>query len=130
MLEILRKSWAFVSLLLIFALLASLVFWPAQARPLGLAVLVVSLGAAVLFTFQRHWQRRQAGGGKQFARNLALDLLGLGLTIGAAMYAGQLAGAYVGLRAGLWAGLVAGFACGFLAAWGVRFAWEYLAARA
>jgi predicted MFS family arabinose efflux permease len=130
MLEILRKSWAFVSLLLIFALLASLVFCPALAQPMGAAVLVVSLGVTVLFTIQNHWQRRQAGGGKQFARNLALDLLGLGLTIGAAMYAGQLAGAYFGLRAGLWAGLLAGLAAGFLAAWVARFAWERLAAKA
>jgi len=130
MLEILRKSWAFISLLLIFALLASLFFWPALTQPVGVAVLAMSLGVTVLFTIQNHWQHRHSGSGKQFARSLALDLLGLGLTIGAAMYAGQLAGAYVGLRAGLWAGLVAGFACGFLAAWGIRFVWEWLTARA
>ena len=127
MLETLRTSWAFVSLLLIFALLACLVFWPALAQPLGAAVLVMSLGMTVLFTIQNHWQHRRAGGGNQFIRDLALDLLGLGLTLGAAMYAGQLAGAYVGLRAGFWAGLAAGFVCGFLAAWGTRLVWKRLA---
>jgi hypothetical protein len=90
----------------------------------------MSIGMTALFTIQNHWQHRHSGGGRQFVRSLALDLLGLGLAIGAAMYTGQQAGTYVGLRAGLWAGLAAGFACGFLAAWGVRFAWERLAARA
>lgn len=129
MLETLRKSWTFLSLLLIFILLASLVFWPALAPPLGLTSLVTSVGMTVLFTFQKHWSSRQAGGNKQFARGLALDLLGLGLTISVAMYAGRLAGAYVGLRAGLWAGLTAGFAGGLLASWGVQTAWGRLTAR-
>ena len=129
MFEILRKFWTFVSLLFIFALLACLVFWPALAQPLGAAILVMSLGVTVLFTTQNRWQHRRAGGGNQFIRDLALDLLGLGLTLGAAMYAGQLAGAYVGLRAGFWAGLAAGFVCGFLAAWGTRLVWQQLAVR-
>jgi hypothetical protein len=130
MLEILRKFWAFVSALFLSALLAALVFLPALARLMGTVVLVVSLGMSVLLTIQNHWQHRHTEGGKQFVRNLALDLFSLGITISATMYTGQLAGMYVGLRAGLWAGLAAGFAAGFLAAWGVRFVWERLAAKA
>ena len=56
-------------------------------------------------------------------RNLVLDLLGLILTIGAAMYVGRLTGGYFGLRAGFWVGLIAGFLAGFFAAWVVRSVW-------
>ena len=128
MLETLRKFWGILSLLFLLALLASLAFLPALAQPLGTAVLVVSIGMTALFTIQNHWQHRHSGGGRQFVRSLALDLLGLGLALGAAMYAGRLGGTYFGLRAGLWAELAAGFACGFLAAWGAQAVWERLVA--
>jgi hypothetical protein len=131
MVETLRKSWGILSLLLLLVLLASLVFRPALARPLGTAILVVSLGVTVFFTVQQNWQACHQAGEEsgQFIRHVALDLLGLGLALGTAMYAGQLAGTYVGLCVGLWAGLAAGFAASFLAAWGMRIAWERLAAK-
>ena len=63
-------------------------------------------------------------------RNLILDLIGLLLTMGAAMYVGRLAGGYVGLHAGFWFGLLAGFLGGFLAVWAVRSAWGRVVALA
>ena len=56
-------------------------------------------------------------------RNTSLDLLGLALTMGAAIYFGRLAGGYFGLRSGIWVGLLAGFMGGFGAAWAVRSVW-------
>ena len=56
-----------------------------------------------------------------------LDLLGLLLTMVAAISIGGAAGQWAGMRAGLWAGLLEGFVVGFLAALAVRSAWGRLA---
>ena len=60
---------------------------------------------------------------EKMTRNLSLDLIGLILTMAAAIFAGRKVGEWAGLQAGMWAGLVEGFAVGFLAAWVVRLLW-------
>jgi len=80
---------------------------------------------------QKHWQRfNQAECTREkMIRNLALDIIGLLLTLSAAMYVGRLAGGYFGLRAGFWFGLMAGFLGGFVAAWAVRSVWGRFTSR-
>jgi len=87
---------------------------------------------AITFILQTHWKAyRQAECTREkMIRNLALNLLGLLFTLGAAMYIGRLAGGYFGIRAGFWIGLFAGFLGGFLAAWVVRSIWGRLVVRA
>ena len=125
MLTTIQKHAPIISILLLIALLATLFFYPAASRVLSTIVIVFGIGTAIILTVQKHWQTYQNTEytREKMIRNLALDLLGLALTMGAAMYAGRLAGGYFGIRAGLWAGLFAGFAGGFAAAWAVRSVW-------
>jgi hypothetical protein len=83
---------------------------------------------AILISTQKHLQSYQRAEctREKMTRNMVIDLFGLLLTMGAAMYTGRLAGGYFGIRAGFWVGLLAGFVGGFLAAWLVRSAWGKL----
>jgi hypothetical protein len=141
MLKILEKHWPTISILLIIALLACLLFWPGVSRPLGLAVLVLSVGMAILFTALKHvraWRQGQlerAG----LIRNLAVEISGILLTFAVVwLIAGRVvqsigllaanaaelrwpgAGAGLGLLAGLLAGLLLGIGIGLLvqSTWG------------
>ncbi len=91
-------------------------------------IIIISAGLAVAFIIPKHWEAYQQAEctREKMTRNLILDLLGLLLTMGAAMYAGRLAGGYFGIHAGFWIGLLAGFVGGFLAAWMVRSVWGKL----
>lgn len=117
-----------IPLLLLLALLASMFFWPNVAPLISIALLVISIGMTLFLTAQKHWQtyRKAEYTREKALRNLILDLLGLLLTMGTAIYVGGLAGGYFGVRTGLWFGLLAGFAGGFLAAWLVRSTWGKL----
>jgi len=83
---------------------------------------------AIIFTVHRHWVVYQAGETTrgQMVRDTTLDLIGLALTMGAAIFVGRLAGGYFGVLAGFWIGILAGFAGGFFAAWVVRSVWGRL----
>jgi hypothetical protein len=140
----LEKFWPIISLLLILALLVSLLFWPAPARSLSEIVLFVGIGMAVFFTIRRNWQAHQQGKitRARFVRSTILDLIGLALTMAAALWLGgaaaafstRLAGQYAAQRAGasslaVIAGLLAAVTAGFLAGWLVQHAWESLMKR-
>ena len=133
MINIIQKFWPFVSLVLIIILLVSLLFWPVSSRPLGLAVLVLAIGIAILFTIRKHWNAYQAGvlSRTQLTRNIAVDVLGIFITISIISFLGGLAGQYVGFLAGNAAevrwpgvgavvGIIAAILSAFVVGYGVR----------
>ena len=105
--------------------LAIFLFLPSFVQTGSIVTALVSIGAAVVIVSQKHRlsSNQTECPREKMIRNLAFDLLGLLLTMAAAIYLGRLAGAYIGLRAGYWLGLLAGFVGGFAAAWLVRSAW-------
>lgn len=138
MLEKLEKTWPAISVLFTLAILASLLFLPRAARPLGLAVMVLGPGLAVFFTVRRHAQAHRRGEITRpaLARRAALDVTGLLLTLAAVIPAGAAAGSVagraawaaaevrwpgwgvaVGVLTGLLAGAAAGGGAGLLARW-------------
>ena len=62
-----------------------------------------------------NWQKHKEGelSKTESLCNTALDLLGLALTMGAAIWLGRLAGGYAGQTWGILAGIIAGMAVGF-----------------
>ena len=117
-----------IPLFLLVALLVSMFFWPNITPWISIIMLVASIGTAFFIIVQKHWKSYQQAEctREKMIRTLTFDLLGLVLTIAAAMYIGRLAGGYFGLRAGFWFGLLAGFIGGFMAAWTIRLAWGRL----
>ena len=85
---------------------------------MSLGMMAVSITKKHLHTYQKAEYTRE-----KMKRNLSLDLIGLLLTMAAAIFAGGRAGQWAGVQAGTWAGLLEGFAVGFLAAWVVRLLW-------
>jgi len=120
-----QKLLLFVPLFTIAPLLATLLFWPALSSQIGVVTLLLSIVIAIGFSVQNHWQiyLQAECTREKMARNLALDITGLLLTMAAAIYAGGQAGHWAGVRSNLWAGLAAGFLVGFLAARVVRSLW-------
>ena len=123
-----KKHWIILSFVFIIVILASLLFWPIFSRPVEVAVLMSSIVIAIIFTTHNHWQTyvQAECTREKMARNLTRDVLGLLLTMSAAIFAGGMAGQWAGMQAGLWVGLAAGFLVGFLAAWSVRSLWGRL----
>jgi len=131
MASFLQKYSPWISLALFAALIVSLYLYPAASAWLSVALLLLSLGTASFFTVQKHIPAYQRGeiDGSRLTRNVLLDILGLLLAIGAAMYLGGMAGTRLGTSFGMWAGLIAGIGFAFLAAWGVRKLWVKVSAR-
>ena len=123
-----KQQTIFLFLISGLLLIAGFLYWPTNLKLINLFVFLLSTGTATIFIYRKHQEAyHQAESTREkMIRNVALDLLGFLLTMGAAMYAGRIAGQYFGLQAGIWAGLLAGFAVGFLAAWAVRSAWGRL----
>ncbi len=150
MLKTLQKHAPTISILLLIALLVALLFYPDSSRALSMGILTFSIGTAIVFIIHRNWQKHNPSTGSgqehsekthsEFLRNTALDLIGLALTMGAAIWLGRLAGGYAGMAGGsragqhfdyaqyrLWgmlAGILAGMTAGFFAAWSVGRVWE------
>ena len=125
MLKHLENHRTLIAILLILIILATFLFAPTFMQLTSMIILFVSIGMAVVLISQKHWRSYHEAEctREKMSRNLSLDLLGLLLTMGAAMYVGRLAGTYIGLHTGFWLGLIAGFVGGFLAARVVRSAW-------
>jgi len=94
MLSIFQKHTPAISTLLLIALLAVLFFYPASSRVLSIVIIVFGISMAIVFTMRGNLESHKNGEitRQEFFRNTALDLLGLGLTMGAAMWLGRLAG--------------------------------------
>ena len=133
MFSFIQKYWPFVSLILISLLLASLFFWPALSSPLGMIVLVLAVGIAIIFTVRRHWNayKNDELTRTQLTRNIAVDVLGIFITISIISFLGGLVGQYVGFLAGNAAevrwpevgagvGIIAAILSAFVIGFGVR----------
>ena len=141
MLIFFQKHAPTISILLLVALLVALLFYPDSSRGLSMGILVFGIGTAIIFTIQRNWQKHNPSTGtgqehsentlSEFLRNTALDLIGLALTMIAAIWLGRLAGGFAGMAVGskagqLWgmlAGILVGMGAGFIGAWSVGRVW-------
>ena len=127
MLKSLQKRAPTISILLLVTLLAALLFYPASSQALATIVLVFGIGTAIVLTIYGNLERHKKGDLtlSEFSRNTFLDLLGLALTMGAAMWLGRLAGGFAGQAVGIKArqgwGMAAGIAAGMIAGFGAAF---------
>jgi len=133
MLTSLPKHAPTISILLLIALLATLLFYPASSSAVSMVIIVfgigtaiAGIGTAIAFVIHGNWGKHKAGelSKTEFLRNTTLDLLGLVLTMGVAMWLGRLAGGYAGQIWGMLAGIVAGIAVGFGAVFLVHRIWR------
>ena len=124
----LMRHRVLISIALVSIILTALLFWNASSPVVSIFSLLAIFSISITFTTRNHWQTyvKAECTREKMVRNLVLDLIGLLVTMGAAMYVGRLAGGYFGIRAGFWIGLLAGFLGGFLAAWMVRSVWGKL----
>ncbi len=115
MLKIFQKHAPTISILLLVALLIALFFFPLSSRVLSTIIIVFGIGTAIIFTVQGNWEEHKEGKTtrSEFIRNTIIDLLGITLVMGAAMWLGRLIGGYAGANWGLLAGIIAGMAVGF-----------------
>ncbi len=141
MLTSLQKHTPAISILLLIALLAALFFYPPSSRLLSSIIIVFGVGAAIIFTVHSNWQsyKNEEITRPQFIRNTIIDLLGLALVMGAAMFFGstlarlsiELVGGYAGNAWGITStplsaslvGIIAGMAVGFGIAFLVQKVW-------
>jgi len=125
MIRKLQKHALVVSILLLATLLLTLLFYPEISQTLSTALLTFGIGTAIIFAIQSNRETKQNDEltNTQFARNITIDLLGLAITMGAAMWLGRMAGGYAGETWGMIVGIVAGIAVGFGAALVVGKVW-------
>ncbi len=127
MLLFLQKHTSFISILPLVALLVALLFYPDSSQVLSSVVLFFGIGTAIVFAVHGNWEKNKEGEvtRSEFIRTTILDLLGLALTMGAAMWLGRLAGGYagqiVGIKAGQGWAMAAGIAAGMIAGFGAAF---------
>jgi hypothetical protein len=123
--KFLKNRWLPLFILLMLILFFSISVWHSVSFSLSTTGILLSLSFTILLNNQKHQKSYQQAEctHEKMIRNLSLDIIGLLLTMGTAMYVGRLAGGYFGLHAGFWIGLLAGFLGGFAAAWGVRSVW-------
>ena len=116
--KLLQKYALIISVASLVILLVTVVFYPDISRILSAVLLIFGIGAVTLFTLHSNWKTKQNDEltNAQFARNTTIDLLGLALTMGAAMWLGRMVGGYASETLGVIAGIVAGMVVGFGAA--------------
>ena len=129
MLTKLQKYAPAISILLLATLVIALFFSPPSARLLSTIIIVFGIGTAILFTIHKNWEKHKEGEltRPEFIRNSIIDLLGLALVMGAAVWFGRLTGFYVG---GIWgnvAGIIVAMVVGAAVAFVVKKVWEKVA---
>ncbi|MBT3321748.1 MAG: hypothetical protein HN392_05630 [Anaerolineae bacterium] len=125
MLKPLQNHAPTISTLLLIALLIALFFYPPSARTLSSIIIVFSVGTAIILTVHGNWQsyKREEITRTEFLRNTFIDLLGVALVMGFAIFFGRLVGAYVGAIWGILAGIIAGMAIAFGVSFGFSKIW-------
>ena len=125
MLKTLQKHAPTISILLLLALLIALFFYPPSARLLSSIMIVFGIGTAIIFTVHGNWESHKEGEitRSEFIRNTIIDLLGLALVMGLAIFFGRLASGYAGNAWGMLVGIIAGMAVGFGIAFLVQKVW-------
>ncbi|MBT3322326.1 MAG: hypothetical protein HN392_08590 [Anaerolineae bacterium] len=125
MLENLQKYAPTISILLLIVFLTALFFYPSSTRMLSGIVIIFGIGTAIIFTIHGNWQshKREEITRTEFLRNTFIDLLGLMLVMGLAIFLGRLVGAYAGASWGIFAGIIVGMAVGFGVAFLIQKIW-------
>ena len=118
-----------ISILLLVALLIALLFSPNTAQIFSTVIIIFGIGTAVFFTVKSNREKKEENDLSQseFLKNTFLDLLGLALVMGLAMWFGRMAGSYAGQNWGMLAGIVAGMAVGFGIGFFVQKGWGRVA---
>ena len=134
MLKVFQRYAPVLLVLLIF----SSVLYPASSPAFSIAVLTISIGIAIIYTIHRNWEIHQqalepeksnGAARKQFIRNTILDLLGLALTMGVAIWLGRWAGGYAGQAVGITSTALSARVAGILAAMLAGFAGALIVGR-
>lgn len=132
----LRKNTTIIFILLFIVLLIVLLFSPASSSPFSIALITFGIGTAITFTVHGNWEEHKQGDLTQRAsfRNTILDLLGLAITMGAAIWLGKLAGSYIrqSVENNMWGmivGITTALVVGFVAGWFVQRLWGILTNR-
>ena len=115
MLTILQPHARTISILLLIALIIALLFSPNSAQILSTAIIIFGVGTAVVFTVKSNQEKQESDKltRNEFLKNTFLDLLGLAIVMGLAIFFGRMAGSYAGQSWGVFAGILAGIAVGF-----------------
>ena len=129
MLKLFQKYAPAISILLLAALVIALFLHPPSARLLSIIIIVFGIGTAILFTVHANWQKHKENEltRPEFIRNSIIDLLGLALVMGAAVWLGRLMGFHVG---GVWgnvAGIIVAMIVGAAIAFVVKKVWGKVA---
>ncbi|MGP8330231.1 MAG: hypothetical protein ACT6FF_07935 [Methanosarcinaceae archaeon] len=129
MIRTFQKYAPTISILLLFVLIVALFFSPPSARLLSTIIIVFGIGTAILFTVHNNWEKHKEGEltRPEFIRNTIIDLLGLALIMGGAVWLGRLTGIYIGLAWGNVAGIIVAMAVGFIVAFLVGKVWGKVA---
>ena len=112
--------------LLFVTLLISLIFYPNFSPTLSIIIFILTIGTAVFLAIYHNRQSKEQNEltNIEFVRNTVIDLLGLALTMGSAIWIGRLAGIYAGQAWGILMGIVAALLTGFIAAFVVGRVWN------
>ena len=83
MIKFLEKFWLFISILLLLILLAVLIFMPSMSGAFSIAMLLVSLGMAIVFIVRRQLKSHRSGkiNRARMLRNIIVEIFGLLFTI-------------------------------------------------
>ncbi len=125
----LAKSYPYIALALLAALILSVIYYPSLSAWISSLLLISGLGFAVYLTIQKHIQpyKQKQITRLKFTLNVLIDLLGLIITIFVATYLGGMAGTWAS-QYGVWVGLVVGVMLGFICAWAVSKVWKKITA--
>ena len=137
MLKILQKHAPTISILLLIALIIALFISKPSARLLSTIIIVFGIGTAILFIIHNNWEKHKNNEQThpEFIHNSIIDLLGLALVMGSAVWLGRLTGTYVELAWGntsTWlnanlAGIIVAMAVSFIAAFLIGKIWRKVA---
>ena len=124
--KLLEKYAPIISLLLLATLVLALLFSPPSVPTLSILIILFGVSTAILFAVHANWQRHKENEltHSEFLRNTIIDLLGLALVMGAAIWLGSLTGAYAGTALGNIPGIVAAMLVGFAVAFIAWKLWE------
>ncbi|NOY98517.1 MAG: hypothetical protein GXP40_04830 [Chloroflexi bacterium] len=125
-----------ILLLFVIIMLIAQIFMPIIAQQLSLSILLIVTTIAIGQLVRQHLIAYRQGQltREKVAHSLLFDLLGLLLTMSAAVWLGGLAGQYAAQRVrtgftAIIASLLAALVVGFIAAWLVQRTWGMLAKR-
>jgi hypothetical protein len=135
MIEIIEKSWLYITLLLLAILFFCLLYIPDTARIFGPGLVIFSVGMALLFAIRKHWQIYKKGQIERSGlwRNIIVEMIGILLMVGVSIWAANLVtpvvsgvvreaieprwagwGAALGLIAGLLSSIAIGLSIGLI----------------